>query len=196
MKELSGNDQAVLTYLILLLIIVGGSMVISSRKQLNKTMQQLAIWALIFVGMIGAYSLKDQIEASVFPQRPMISEQGTVRFNRARDGHFYAEVLVNGETIEFVVDTGATDIVLNEADAVRLGFNMSDLVYSGRASTANGVVPIARVRLETITLGRFTDRNIGASVNGAELEYSLLGMRYLGRFRKIEIAGSTMTLTR
>ncbi len=103
---------------------------------------------------------------------------------------------MNGETIEFVVDTGATDIVLNEADAVRLGFNMSDLVYSGRASTANGVVPIARVRLETITLGRFTDRNIGASVNGAELEYSLLGMRYLGRFRKIEIAGSTMTLTR
>jgi len=55
---------------------------------------------------------------------------------------------------------------------------------------------MAQVTLDSLTLGRFTDRNIRATVNGGELDTSLLGMRYLKRFRKIEIAGSRLTLTR
>lgn len=196
MRDLNNGDQAVLVYLILILLVVGGSMIISSRGQLNKTLQQAAIWGLIFVGAIGAYSLRDRVESSLYPERAMISEQGTVSFNRARDGHFYAEVEVNGKKVEFVIDTGASDIVLSEQDAEILGYPVGDLIYSGRASTANGVVPIARITLDTITLGRFTDRRIPATVNGGELETSLLGMRYLERFRKIEIAGSRLTLTR
>lgn len=196
MRDLTGDDYAILAYLALLLLIVGGSMVISNRSHLNKTLQQLAIWGLIIVGMVGAYSLRDRFEAIVYPQRPVVSNAGTVSFTRARDGHFYAEVTVNSKKIEFVIDTGASDIVLSEADAELLGFRLSELIYSGRANTANGTVSIARVTLDTITLGRFTDRNIRATVNGGELDTSLLGMRYLSRFHKIEIMGSTMTLTR
>jgi len=196
MRDLSSQDNATLVYLVLVLLIVGGSMVISSRGQLNRTLQQAAIWGLIFIGGLGAYSLKDRFEHIMFPERAQISERGTVSFNRARDGHFYAELNVNGKKIEFVIDTGATDIVLTEADAVYLGFPVQDLVYSGRASTANGIVPIARIKLDRIILGRFTDRNVSASVNGGDLGTSLLGMRYLQRFRKIEIAGSRLTLTR
>ncbi len=196
MGNLTGDEPAVLVYLVLLLVVIGGSMIISSRREVNKTLQQAAIWGLIFVGAISAYSLKDRFEQVMFPQRAQISERGTVSFNRARDGHFYAEVAVNGQKIEFVIDTGATDIVLSESDAVRLGFPVQDLIYSGRASTANGDVPIARIKLDTITLGRFTDHNLPATVNGGELATSLLGMRYLQRFRKIEIAGSRLTLTR
>jgi len=196
MRNLDSGDQAVLVYLILILLVVGGSMIISSRGQLNKTLQQAAIWGLIFVGAVGAYSLRDRIEASLYPERAIVSAQGTVSFNRARDGHFYAEVEVNGEKIEFVIDTGASDIVLSEQDAETLGYPVGDLIYSGRASTANGVVPIARITLDKITLGRFSDRGISATVNGGELETSLLGMRYLQRFRKIEITGSRLTLTR
>jgi aspartyl protease family protein len=196
MRNLESGDQAVLVYLILTLLVVGGSMIISSRSRLNKTLQQAAIWGLIFVGAIGAYSLRDRIESALYPDRAMISEQGTVSFNRARDGHFYAELHVNGKPIEFVIDTGASDIVLSPKDAEFLGYPVSDLTYSGHANTANGVVPMARITLDSITLGRFTDHSIPATVNGGELETSLLGMHYLKRFRKIEIAGSRLTLTR
>jgi len=196
MRSFSNDDLAVLIYLGLLLLVVGGSMLISNRAHLNKSLQQLAIWGLIFIGAIGAFSLRDRFEQVLFPERAVIAENGTVSFNRARDGHFYAEVEVNGKMIEFVIDTGATDIVLSEADAKRLGYPVDDLIYSGRASTANGTVAMARIRLESIVLGRFVDRNIAASVNGGALETSLLGMRYLGRFRKIEISGSRMILTR
>ncbi len=196
MQDLSGDDQAVMAYLILLLLVVGGSMLISNRSQINRSLQQIAIWGLIIVGMVGAYSLRDRIEASLYPERPILSERGTISFLRARDGHFYAELLVNGQKMEFVIDTGATDIVLSEADAARLGFRTEDLVFSGQATTANGIVQTARVKLDSLTLGRYTDRNINASVNGGELETSLLGMRYLGLYRKIEIEGRRMTLTR
>ncbi len=196
MRDLSGDDQAVLVYLILILLVLVGSMIISTRGQLNKTLQQMAIWALIFVGAIGAYSLRDQIEAALYPERAVVNQFGTVSFNRARDGHFYAEVEVNGKKIEFVIDTGASDIVLSEQDAEYLGYPVETLIYSGRASTANGVVPMARITLDTLTLGRFTDRNLRATVNGGELETSLLGMRYLERYSKIEISGGRLTLTR
>lgn len=196
MQNFSGDDVAVLIYLVLLLLVVGGSMLISSRTHLNKSLQHIAIWGLIFIGAVGAFSLRDRFEAVLFPERAVISDSGTVSFNRARDGHFYAEVNVNGQYIEFVVDTGATDIVLTEADAERLGYRVDDLIFSGRASTANGPVAMARIRLDSMVLGRFTDRNIPASVNGGALETSLLGMRYLGRFRKIEISGSRLILTR
>ncbi len=196
MRDLSSDDQAVLVYLVLILLVVGGSMIISTRKQLNRTLQQAAIWGLIFVGAVGAYSLKDRIEASLYPERALISERGTASFSRARDGHFYAELEVNGKKLEFVIDTGASEIVLSAQDAEYLGYAVGDLIYSGRANTANGVVAMARVTLDSIMLGRFTDRNITATVNGGELESSLLGMRYLKRFRKIEITGSRLTLTR
>lgn len=196
MHNLNNDDIAILVYLILILLVVGGSMVISTRGQLNKTLQHIAIWGLIFIGAVGAYSLRDRIEASLYPERALISERGTVTFNRARDGHFYAELEVNNKKIEFVIDTGATDIVLTEADAEYLGYPVKDLIYSGRANTANGVVPMARITLESLRLGRFADFSLPATVNGGELQTSLLGMRYLERFRKIEISGSRLTLTR
>ncbi len=196
MRDLAGDDYAVLAYLVLLLLVVGGSMIVSSRAQLNKTLQQMVIWGLIFVGAVGAYSIRDRVEASLYPERPMISEFGSVSFNRARDGHFYAEVEVNGKRVEFVIDTGASDIVLSQADAEMLGYPVEALVFSGRASTANGIVETARITLDSIVLGRFKDRDIRATVNGGELQTSLLGMRYLSRFSKIEIAGNRMTLTR
>ena len=196
MRDLNSDDQAVLVYLILILLVVGGSMIISSRGQLNKTLQQAAIWGLIFVGAVGAYSLRDRIESSLYPERALISERGAVSFNRARDGHFYAELEVNGKKVEFVIDTGASDIVLTRRDADFLGYPTGDLIYSGRASTANGVVPMARITLDSMILGRFADHNVVATVNGGELDTSLLGMRYLKRFRKIEITGSRLTLIR
>jgi len=196
MRDLSGDDQATVVYLVLLLIVIGGSMLIGSRRQLNRTLQQFGIWVLIFIGLLGAYSVRDQIEQQLFPSRPQIQDLGTVAINRAFDGHFYVEVQVNNQTIEFVVDTGATNIVLNREDAEKIGFDLTKLDFSQRARTANGIVATAPVRLDTISLGRFNDRNLRASVNDGELDTSLLGMAYLERFSKIEITRNRMLLIR
>jgi aspartyl protease family protein len=65
-----------------------------------------------------------------------------------------------------------------------------------QAQTANGTVRMAPVRLDTVTVGDVSARNIQAVVNGGELRQSLLGMRYLNLFSSIEIKQDRMILTR
>ena len=98
--------------------------------------------------------------------------------------------------VNFVVDTGATDVVLSEVDARRVGLDPEGLIYSGRASTANGIVRTARVRLEDVSVGGFDEGSLRASVNEGALETSLLGMSYLQRFERIEIRGDRLILER
>ena len=62
---------------------------------------------------------------------------------RSADGHYYLTMEVNGAPIRFVVDTGATELVLSRADAERAGIDTGGLIYSGRAFTANGMVETA-----------------------------------------------------
>ena len=108
-----------------------------------------------------------------------------------------AEVMgVNGVPIEFVVDTGASQLVLTERDARRAGIDISNLAFTGRANTANGTVKTAPVRLDEIRFGGISDRNIAAVVNGGEMTQSLLGMSYLESFGRIEISGGRLILER
>ncbi|MEX0337508.1 MAG: TIGR02281 family clan AA aspartic protease, partial [Arenibacterium sp.] len=68
--------------------------------------------------------------------------------------------------------------------------------FYNEARTANGVVRVAPVTLEKVALGPVSDRAFPASVNGGEMDTSLLGMRYLERFDRIEIRGNEMVLVR
>ena len=115
---------------------------------------------------------------------------------RAPDGHYYLPVEVNGQPITFLVDTGASQIVLSSQDAERIGIEPDQLNYFGRANTANGQVRTAPVSLDTLTLGPITDRNISAWVNEGELNKSLLGMDYLHRFSNVQFANGRLLLSR
>ena len=109
---------------------------------------------------------------------------------------YYLTLKVNDADVRFVVDTGATDIVLSRDDAVRAGVDVDTLDFLGRASTANGEVSTASVRLDRIALGPVEDRNVHAVVTSGEMFGSLLGMGYLQHWGNISIAHDTLTLTR
>ncbi|MEO0939790.1 MAG: TIGR02281 family clan AA aspartic protease [Pseudomonadota bacterium] len=189
------NDIPRLIYLGLLLAVVGGWFFLTARRNGSKTFQQAAIWVFIFLGAIAAVGLWNDIRNTVAP-RAAVSQNGTVTVPRSADGHYYLTLAVNGAPVRFVVDTGATDIVLTQGDAARAGLDPANLRYIGQASTANGVVQTAPVRLDTIALGPVIDRNVPAVVNGAEMFGSLLGMGYLQRWRDIRISGGELVLSR
>ncbi len=168
---------------------------VHNRQSLGKLAQAAIAWVLIFLGVLAAYGLWDDIRQTVLPRQSFVSAD-QVEVPRARDGHFYLTLLVNDVSVDFLVDTGATHLVLTQADAARIGLNPDDLHFTGRAVTANGEVRTAPVRLDRVALGKISDRNIRAWVNQGELEKSLLGMSYLHHWSKIEITSQGLVLTR
>ena len=109
-------------------------------------------------------------------------------------GHFVAEGQVNGGTVRFLVDTGATAVALPAAEARRLGINYLR-GERGLVQTANGAAPAYRVKLDTVRLGDITLNNIDAMVLEGGLAMPLLGMTFLNR-TEMKRDGETMVLTK
>lgn len=191
------NEQiGSLIYLLLLATVIGGWLLVSQRGNLGRIAQYAAIWGFIFLGAIVAVGLWTDIRQTVTPRQSVMLDGARVEVPQSVDGHFYLTMAVNGTPVRFVVDTGATDLVLSRSDAERAGIDTGALIFSGRAFTANGMVDTAPVLIDSITLGAATDTGVPAVVNGAEMQDSLLGMSYLQRFDRIEISNGRLVLER
>ena len=112
---------------------------------------------------------------------------------RADNGHFFARALVNGQSVDFIVDTGATSVALTEADARRIGIALDPSTYTVVGSGASGVVRGQFVTLASVSLdGKRVEQVSGAVLEGSEI--SLLGQSFLSRMGRIEIAGDRMII--
>jgi aspartyl protease family protein len=109
-------------------------------------------------------------------------------------GHFLVDGTVNGSPMRFLVDTGATSVALPGADAVRLGIDFRKAPTS-YTKTANGVVRVYRVRLDTVRLGEIELTGVEGIVIEQGLDTALLGMSFLNRV-EMKRDGQTMTLIR
>lgn len=113
---------------------------------------------------------------------------------KAGDGHFWANAVVNQKAVRFLVDTGATVVVLTPADAQRLGFDAQGLTFDHKVITANGPSYAAGVTLSSVGVGTSTIHNVEALVVKDGLTTSLLGMSYLGRLSRFEATPSSLIL--
>jgi aspartyl protease family protein len=121
------------------------------------------------------------------------SSDGTVELDRAPDGHFYADVEINGSSVRALVDTGATGIALSREDARSAGIatsiGMPEVVGEGADGAVRGEV----VELDRVTLGHKTVEDMRAVVLSRG-EQTLLGQTFLSRFDSVEIRGDKMVL--
>lgn len=190
------SDQARLFYLLILGLAILAGVFARYRGRMQQGLQHAAIWVLIFLGLMIAYGFRDTlVTAAVSPDTAVVDDR-TVALRRGEDGHFHATLAINGESVRFLVDTGATQMVLSQQDARRLGIDLSRLVFSVPSVTANGRIFSAPVTLREVRLGPFTDSDVPAMVNGGALTTSLLGMRYLDRFARVSVQGDRMLLER
>jgi aspartyl protease family protein len=127
-------------------------------------------------------------------QTPSVASlEGGVELQREANGHFYADVEINGTQIHMLVDTGASGIALSREDARAAGIptsiGMNDVVGQG----ADGGVHGEFVDIDRVALGGTTAEHMPAMVlnSGAQ---SLLGQSFLKKFASVEIHGDTMTL--
>lgn len=193
--DMSPDDTATALYLSL----IGGALMLSyvlaSRMNIGRMLQQAGIWVLIFMGAIAVIGIWPEIQRTITP-RQAVMEDMTIVLPRAHDRHYYMTLDINGVDVEFVVDTGASQVVLTQQDAVRIGLDPISLSYLGTANTANGTVRTAAVRLNTVSVGGITDEGVRAVVNGGDMNGSLLGMTYLNYFDSITIKDGELILSR
>jgi aspartyl protease family protein len=196
------GEQIQLTHALLLVAVIGGSAILHGRFQGRKALRHAAIWIGLGAVLLLGYSLRHEFQAvgarmmgELLPHQAREASGGGVAIRAGDHGHFVAEAQVNGVDIRFLVDTGASDVVLSPRDAERLGFDLKALSFNRSYRTANGTVTGAPVRLEEIRLGSIVLRDVRASVNGAEMSRSLLGMSFLGRLGGYRVDGGVLTLT-
>jgi aspartyl protease family protein len=112
---------------------------------------------------------------------------------RGPGGHFYADAQVNGMSVHFLVDTGASGVALTVADAQRVGLQFSPSEFTAVGRGASGEVRGKLITLDRVTLNGRTVENVsGAIIEGGDT--SLLGQSFLTRMGTLEMSGERMTI--
>lgn len=124
--------------------------------------------------------------------QPSASGPASVVLTADARGHFFAMGTINGSTVRFLVDTGASSIYLGASDARRIGLNPAQGAV-GMVSTANGVVRVTRVKLNSVKIGDIVLYNVDALVSEEDQPIILLGMSFLNRM-EMQRSGDSMTL--
>jgi aspartyl protease family protein len=121
------------------------------------------------------------------------SPSNEIVLSREYNGHFYADVQINGSPIRVLVDTGASGIALSRSDAQRAGLAVSAGMFEVVGEGANGAVHGEYVKLDRVSLGSTTVEDVPAVVLDAGGQ-SLLGQSFLSKFETVEIRGDKMYL--
>ena len=182
------------------LVVLGAALIVmfivNHRQGIGATLRQMISWCLIFLAVLAGYGLWEDVKRTVMPTQTVIASENRIVVPRSPDGHFYLTLDINERPVRFMVDTGASDLVLTREDAVKARLDPDSFSYFGRARTANGEVRTAPVTLKSVALGPYVDRNVTASINDGDMGGSLLGMSYLDRWSRMEMGGGELVLTR
>ena len=199
---MQSNEWINILYLILLLAFIASSIFTRGNIPILRAIKYISIWAAIAIFVIILYSfrfdfisLKNRFLGELNPSNIQVNSADKIIINMSYGNHFYANVKINDKNIRFLIDTGATDMVLSLKDAKRVGIDLKTLIFNKPYQTANGISYGASVILRDIKFGNLNLKNIPASVNNSDMGVSLLGMSFLRNFTKYEFYQDKLILT-
>lgn len=189
-----------LVYNVSWMTLLAASAIAFNRTSMKIHARNAVVWLGIFILVIVGVSFWEEwagfgsrVAGSLVPGR-VIEEGNAIWVQRGQDGQFWLLGEVNGTEIRFMVDTGASVVVLTMNDAERAGIFVRPGDFTGFAQTANGTIAVAPVRIGTLGVGSITEVDVPGIVNGGELSVSLLGMSFLSRLSGFEVRGDRLYL--
>ena len=148
-----------------------------------------------FLDSAGAPSATKAAVARADTPREKSASGRTMMLDSGRDAHFEATARIAGRSVDFIVDTGATLVILRESDAARIGIRPSRADYTATVSTANGKAKAAPATLDRVEVGGITVYDVRALVLPDDaLWRNLLGMSFLSKLKRYEVANGRMML--
>jgi aspartyl protease family protein len=198
------TDELARAVLLTTMALAVGAMILPrGRGHFRAALEAGVFWAIVMAALAVGYGYKDDLGqlggrtiGVLMPGTPMeTGRRGEAEVRRSRDGHFHVAADVDGARIRFMVDTGASSVVLTDDDARRAGIDPDRLIFDLDVATANGRTRAAEVRLGAIAVGDIRVTGVRAMVTRpGQLETSLLGNTFLSRLHSFTVEGSRLTM--
>ena len=178
----------------------------SSPGILSKTLRNVGLLVIVCVIIaVVAGNAGDQLSEQARQHKNSSSAAGSalsdvpantteMRVTANAAGHFLMTGEVGSTQIRFLLDTGATKVVLSPDDARRAGLDLQGLSYTEEVSTANGIVKVAPLSLRRLRIGQIVLHDVEALVNQAPMRISLLGMSFLKRLHGWQVQGDNLII--
>nr|WP_295668455.1 TIGR02281 family clan AA aspartic protease [Sphingomonas sp.] len=192
------NDRGFDVAYLALILILPLSALIARRLALGSTVKMALAWAAIFgvltiiVGNWGRVVPLIQPVADTLGISDQSVSGSTVQIRMAQDGHFWANVMINGVQRRMLVDSGATTTALSSstAKAARLDLNAS--IVPTMLDTANGPVTAQRTTIARLDIGSISATELPTVVSSAFGETDVIGMNFLSRLKSWRVEGNIL----
>jgi len=176
---------------------------IFGQPKVREIVQGTLFWGGLCAVLVIGYTFRaDLVQAgyrvlgALAPGLAVSQQDGSILIVRDATGHFVVDGRTNGARTQFLLDTGASAVVLTFEDARRAGYREEDLSFTVPVSTANGRALVAPVKIDSITIGDHTLRDIRGFVGRqGTLDGSLLGMTALDKLQSWRIEGDKLIMT-
>jgi aspartyl protease family protein len=183
-------------YLLMAAMLVMGALM-SRREPVAKLLTMALAWVAIFAGGFILFTFRDNL--GWVAQRLRAEAVGTpvtqgqeTRIPMAIDGHFWIDARLNGHSVKFLVDSGATTTTVDRNTARRAEIEISPR-RDQYVRTGNGVIRVASGRADELTIGGITRRDIALEIADND-DLNVLGMNYLSSLRRWGVEGRWLVL--
>ena len=198
----SDFDQAYIIQGVVIAALIASGFVIGGRASFAHSLRYLTIWTGIAAVLVLGYAYRGVFDDALTRIRGEAlpgfgTETGPHELTLTADdsGQFMVYGTVDGTRVPFMIDTGASDIVLSPEDAKRIGLDVGHLDYLRDYETANGMGRGAPAVVASLAVGPIRLTNVPVSVNQAPMGSSLLGMAFLRRLKSFSFEGQTLRLS-
>jgi aspartyl protease family protein len=183
------------------LVLASSSLLFMREFNLKRTARNVLIWlalgAALIVGFMFQNELMDfavRLRGALIPSYAIQTGAREMTLSEGEDGHYHVYGTVNGVKVFFLIDTGATDIVLDPEDARRIGLKLEELSFDKPFGSANGVGHGATIEVNDLAVGAIRLSKVRMSVNQVRMGSSLLGMAFLRQLKSYSFSGGKLTL--
>lgn len=196
---MTSDDTSSLVYSLIILMMVVSALA-ARRLPLSKTLKLAAAWIGIFAAIFVLFSFRNEagavwqrLTSDINPANPSVTN-GTVRIAKSEDGHFMVNGEVNGRSVRFLIDSGATKTSLSMAAAKTANVEVSMSGFPVAIETANGVTSAWRARVARLAIGPIIREDMPVHVSESFGETNMLGMDFLSSLKGWRVEGQTMVL--
>lgn len=193
------DQQMNLVWAVLALMLVGSSLA-ARRLPLKDTLRMALAWIAIFGVLFALFALKDDFGA-VWNRVKLAalgeaagSHGSTLHIAQSEDGHYHVNALVNGSSVRFMIDSGATTTAMSTAAAQAAGIEIDISGYPVIIETANGMAEARRARIATLQIGDIKRADFAITVSDNLGSTNLLGMNFLSSLKSWRVEGRTLIL--